>query len=66
MRTRYIKKDPEKSYEMPHWVKLVEPELTKGLILCPNHEKFVDEVVYEILKVDKRRDRHAPDKHGGT
>ena len=43
------------------WVKWVEPELTKGLILCPNHEKFVGGCL-EILKVDKRRDRHAPDK----
>jgi len=43
------------------WVKWVEPELTKGLILCPNHEKFVGGCL-EILKVDKRRDSHAPDK----
>ena len=44
-----------------NWIKDVEPKLTKGLILCPNHEKFVGGCL-EILKVDKRRDRHTPDK----
>lgn len=43
------------------WANKVEPKLTKGLILCPNHEKFRGGCK-EVLKVDKVRDRYAPDK----
>ncbi len=43
------------------WANKVEPKLTKGLILCPNHERFKGGCL-EVLKVDKRKDRHAPDK----
>ncbi len=34
------------------WIRDVEPKLTKGLILCPNHEKFRGGCK-EVLKVDK-------------
>jgi hypothetical protein len=43
------------------WVKNVEPKLTKGLILCPNHEKFRGGCL-TVLKVDEVKDRYAPDK----
>lgn len=43
------------------WVKGVEPKLTKGLVLCPNHEKFSGGCK-EVVKVDEVKDGYAPDK----
>jgi len=43
------------------WANKVEPKLTKGLILCPNHERFRGGCK-EVFKVDKVRDRYAPNK----
>ena len=48
----YLKRVMKEESEDFDWIKDVEPKLTKGLILCPNHEKFRGGCK-EVLKVDK-------------
>jgi len=43
------------------WVEKIEPKLTKGLILCPNHERFSGGCK-EVFKVDEVIHEHAPDR----
>lgn len=43
------------------WANKVEAKLTKGLILCPNHERFKGGCL-KVLNVEEVKDRYAPDK----
>ncbi len=43
------------------WANKVEPKLTKGLILCPIHERFSGGCK-EVFKVDEVIHQHAPDR----
>ena len=43
------------------WANKVEPKLTKGLILCPNHERFSGGCK-EVFKVDEVIHQHATDR----
>lgn len=43
------------------WVEKIEPKLTKGLILCPNHDRFSGGCK-EVFKVDEVIHQHATDR----